>query len=204
MIVETTLGTALRIAALAHAHVHGIDGRRFAPGKRMADEQFPQGFSVDLSSPEGSIKAAPAAAMRRLEAQVNGRRDAMGAEESIGPRVKTFVEGVTEGGQSMKSVGGLHNVPIMHSPKASRIPYPPVALKRRLRGAHYVERRHWRLRRGAEPVQGKLRLPRPIPLKISALRSERGRQPGSPRTPAGREPLATTPLLIQLRSYPLA
>jgi hypothetical protein len=49
MIVETTLGTALRIAALAHAHVHGIDGRRFAPGKRMADEQFPQGFSVDPS-----------------------------------------------------------------------------------------------------------------------------------------------------------
>ena len=69
--------------------------------------------------------------MRRLEAQVNGRRDAIGGEESIGefeesigPRVKAFVERITEGGQSMESVGGLHNVPIMHSLSASRIPYP--------------------------------------------------------------------------------
>jgi extracellular elastinolytic metalloproteinase len=52
MVVETTLGTALGIAAIPHAHIHGIDGRRFAPGKRMACEQFPQGFSVDPSSPE--------------------------------------------------------------------------------------------------------------------------------------------------------
>jgi hypothetical protein len=68
--------------------------------------------------------------MGNLEAQVNGRRDAIGGEESIGefeesigPRVKAFVEGATEGGQSMESVGGLHNVPIMHSPTAPCIPY---------------------------------------------------------------------------------
>jgi hypothetical protein len=94
MVVEITLGTALGIAAIPHAHVHGIDGRRFAPGKRMADEQFPQGFSVDPSSPEGSIKAAPAAAMRNLEAQVNGRRGAIGGEESIGEFEESIGPGV--------------------------------------------------------------------------------------------------------------
>jgi membrane-associated protease RseP (regulator of RpoE activity) len=140
MVVETTLGTALGIAAIPHAHVHAIDWRRFAPGKRMADEQFPQGFSVDASSPEGSIKAAPAAAMGNLEAQVNGRRDAIGGEESIGkveesigPAMEAFVERLTEGGQSMESVCGLHNVLIMHLPRACRIPYLPAGLKRKLR-----------------------------------------------------------------------
>jgi hypothetical protein len=71
----------------------------------MADEQFLQGFSVDPPSPERGIKAAPTATMGSLEAQVNGRRDAIGGEESIGefeesigPRVEAFVEGVTEGG----------------------------------------------------------------------------------------------------------
>jgi hypothetical protein len=71
----------------------------------MAGEQFSQRFGVDAPSPERSIKAAPAATMRRLEAQVNGRRDAIGAEESIGELEESIgsteeacVEGVTEGG----------------------------------------------------------------------------------------------------------
>jgi len=104
MVVVSPLGTALSIAAIPHAHVHGIDGRRSAPGERMADEQLAQGFGVDPSSPEPSIEASPAATMRSLEAEVNGRRDAIGAEEgigefeeSIGPRVEALVEGVTEG-----------------------------------------------------------------------------------------------------------
>jgi hypothetical protein len=33
------------------------------------------------------------------------------------------IEGVTKGGQSMESVGGLHYVPIMYTPTAPRIPY---------------------------------------------------------------------------------
>src|SRR5215212_7747999 len=40
MVVETTLGTALGIAAIPHAHIHGIYGR-LASGKRMVNEQPP-------------------------------------------------------------------------------------------------------------------------------------------------------------------
>lgn len=103
----------------------------------MAGEKFPQGFSVDAPSLERSIKAAPTATMRCLEAQLNGRRDAIGGEESIGPTVKARVEGVTEGAQRLESIGGLHDGHIMHSPTASRIPYLPVGLKRKLRRALY-------------------------------------------------------------------
>ncbi len=54
-------------------------------------------------------------------------------EESIGPTMEAFVEGLTKGGQSMESVGGLHNVPIMHSSRACRISSLPAGLKRKLR-----------------------------------------------------------------------
>jgi hypothetical protein len=40
MVVETTLGTALGIAAIPHAYVNGIHGR-LASGKRMVSEQPP-------------------------------------------------------------------------------------------------------------------------------------------------------------------
>jgi len=63
--------------------------------------------------------------MRRLEAQVNGRGDAIGAEESIGeleesigPRVKAFVERETEGA---KSIWRFHDANIMHPPRVFRI-----------------------------------------------------------------------------------
>ena len=53
--------------------------------KRMAGDQSPQGFGVDLPSPKRSVKAAPAAAMRCFEAQVNRRRgDGIRTEQSIG------------------------------------------------------------------------------------------------------------------------
>ena len=70
----------------------------------MAGEQFPQGFSVDAPSIQCGVKAAPAATMRRFEAQVNGRRNSIRGEEGvgeleerIGPTVEAFVERVTEG-----------------------------------------------------------------------------------------------------------
>jgi hypothetical protein len=98
MVVVAAPGATLRVAAIPHAHVHGKDGRRFAPGKRMAGEQSPQDFGVDPPSPERGVKAAPAAAMRRFEAQVNGRRGGIRSEESIGeleegvaPAVEAFV-----------------------------------------------------------------------------------------------------------------
>jgi hypothetical protein len=48
MVAVTSLGTALRIEAIPHAHVHGIDGR-FASSKRMVREQPPQSLGVDSS-----------------------------------------------------------------------------------------------------------------------------------------------------------
>jgi hypothetical protein len=71
----------------------------------MAGEQFPQGFGVYVPSIQRGVKAAPAATMRRFEAQMNGRRNggvrteqSVGElEESIGPAVEAFVERVTEG-----------------------------------------------------------------------------------------------------------
>jgi hypothetical protein len=90
MVIETTLGTALRIAAIPHAHVHSIDGR-LASSKRMVSEQPPQSLGVDSSMAERVVETAPSTAMRRLQAQVDWRRDLLGAEEGIGE----FEEGVS-------------------------------------------------------------------------------------------------------------
>jgi hypothetical protein len=90
MVIETTLGTAPRIAAIPHAHVHSIDGR-LASSKRMVSEQPPQSLGVDSSMAERVVETAPSTAMRRLQAQVDWRRDLLGAEEGIGE----FEEGVS-------------------------------------------------------------------------------------------------------------
>jgi hypothetical protein len=105
MVVEVTLRAALRVAAIPHAHVHGVDRRCCsASSKRMADEKSPQSFGVNSPSTQRGVKAAPAATMRRLEAQVNRRRKVIRGEEgvgeleeSIGPTIKAFVERATEG-----------------------------------------------------------------------------------------------------------
>ncbi len=79
------------------------------------------------------LEAAPAATMRRLEAQVDRRRDGVRGEEgvgelekSIGSTVEAFVERVAE---TVESIGRFHDAPIMHSPTAFRTPYLPVAVK---------------------------------------------------------------------------
>src|SRR5215208_7228091 len=104
VIVVSALGAALRVAAIPHAHVHGKDGRRSASSKRMTGDQSPQVFGIDPPSPKRGVKAAPAAAMRCFEAQVNGRGGDIRGEESIGeleegvgPAVEAFVERATEG-----------------------------------------------------------------------------------------------------------
>ncbi len=92
MVVVSSLGTTLRVAAIPHAHVHSLDGRRrFASGKRMASEEPPQSLGVDSSMAERLVETAPATAMRRLQAQVHRRRDLLGGEEGIGE----FEEGVS-------------------------------------------------------------------------------------------------------------
>jgi hypothetical protein len=64
--------------------------------------------------------------MRRLEAQVSGRRDATvrgedgvgELEEGASPAVEAFVEGAAEG---TKGIGRFHGMPIMHPPRAFRL-----------------------------------------------------------------------------------
>src|SRR5215207_2134054 len=141
MVVETTLGAGFCIAARPHAHVHGVDGR-FASGsggERMAGEQPPQSLGVDSSPVQRGVEAAPAATMRRFEAQVNGRRDRLRCEDGVGefkegidPAVEAFVvERVAEG---MKGVRGFHDAPIMPSSTPFRIPNLSAELKRKLSG----------------------------------------------------------------------
>src|SRR5215218_4097457 len=75
--------------------------------------------------------------MRRLEAQVGGRRssavcgkDGVGElEEGISPAVEAFVERAAEGA---KSIVRFHDGRIMHLPTASRTSYLPAELKRKL------------------------------------------------------------------------
>jgi len=101
MIVETTLGAALRVAAGPHAYVHGVDGR-FASSsswKRMASEQPPQSFGVDPSTAQRVVETAPAPAVRRLQAQVDWRRDRLRCEDGVGEfeeGVRTAMEAVVE------------------------------------------------------------------------------------------------------------
>jgi hypothetical protein len=40
MVIEAALGAGLRVAAIPHAHVHGVYGRRSALGEWMAGEQL--------------------------------------------------------------------------------------------------------------------------------------------------------------------
>src|SRR5215210_3704112 len=103
----------------------------------MSGEHSPQGFGVDPPSIQRRVKAAPAATMRRFEAQVNGRRGGIRGEEGVGeleegvgPAVEASVERAAEGAESIRR---FHDVPIMHSPSASRTPYPAPQLKRKLR-----------------------------------------------------------------------
>jgi hypothetical protein len=80
--------------------------------------------------------------MRRLEAQVNGRRDGrvrtedgVGQfEEGVAPGVEALVERAAE---ALESIGRFHDAPIMHPPPAFRTPYLPAGLKRKLM---YAER----------------------------------------------------------------
>jgi hypothetical protein len=69
----------------------------------MAGEQPAQSLDVDPPSIQCGVKATPAAAMRRFEAQVNRRRNAIRnaiggeegigeLEESIGPTMEAYVE----------------------------------------------------------------------------------------------------------------
>jgi hypothetical protein len=48
MVVVSALGAALRVAAIPHAHVHGVDGRLvFGPSQRdFPSEQVAQGLGV--------------------------------------------------------------------------------------------------------------------------------------------------------------
>src|SRR5215218_3614243 len=76
--------------------------------------------------------------MRRLEAQVGGRRSSAVCgkygvgelEEGISPAVEAFVERAAEGA---KSIVRFHDGRIMHLPTASRTSYLPAELKRKLR-----------------------------------------------------------------------
>jgi hypothetical protein len=75
--------------------------------------------------------------MRRLEAQVNGRRDGRvrtedgvgELEEGVAPGVEALVERAAE---ALESIGRFHDAPIMHPPPAFRTPYLPAGLKRKL------------------------------------------------------------------------
>jgi hypothetical protein len=141
MVVEASLGAALRVRAGPHAHVHGVDGRTAPAGEQMRGEQPTQRLGIDPSAVQRGIEAAPTTTARCLEAQVDGGRDGgVGVEdgvgefeEGVGSALETFVERAAEAVESV--VVGFHDVPIMHSPRAPRILYLPMELKRKLRGS---------------------------------------------------------------------
>src|SRR5215208_5053027 len=70
--------------------------------------------------------------------------------------------------------------------------------------ARSAEKRRWRFRRKAGPVPENPLWLRPMPSKTCALRSDRGTQRNSPRTPAGQGSLAMMRLLTRPRSSLLA
>ena len=127
MVVEAALRAALCVTACPHACVHGINGPLpLGTSERKAGQKLPQGFVVDTSAIQRCVEAAPAATVRRLEAQVGRRRsgavrteDGVGKlEESVCPAVEAFVERAAEG---LESIWRFHGVTIMHPPRAFRI-----------------------------------------------------------------------------------
>ena len=60
-----------------------------------------------------------------------GVEDGVGEfEEGVGCALETFVERAAE---AVESVVGFHDAPIVHSPRAPRILYLPMELKRKFR-----------------------------------------------------------------------
>jgi hypothetical protein len=139
MVVEAALGATFRVAPRPYAHVHGKDGMFIlASGQRKAGEQPPEGLGVDSPPVQRGVEAAPAATVRRLEAQVNGGMDGVCGEdgigefeEGIGSAVKTLVERAAEAEESV--VVRVHDALIMHPPTACRLLYQSMELKRKLR-----------------------------------------------------------------------
>ena len=131
MVVEAALGARLCIAAGPHADVHGVAARftRASDGKRMTGEEPPHDFGVDPSPVERRVEATPAATMRRLEAQVGGRRDSAvrvqdgvgELEEGVASAVEAAVERVAEG---VESIVRFHDASIMRSPTTFHTLHP--------------------------------------------------------------------------------
>jgi len=65
MVVEAALGATFCVAAIPHAHVHGVD-RSHGPSEWVMSEQSSHRLGIDLSSAERVVEAAPATAVRRL------------------------------------------------------------------------------------------------------------------------------------------
>ena len=71
----------------------------------MAGEHLPQRLGVDASPAQGGVEAAPAATMRRLQAQMSRRRDGSirgedgvgELEEGVAPAAEASVERTAEG-----------------------------------------------------------------------------------------------------------
>jgi hypothetical protein len=60
-----------------------VVGVILAPGERVAGEQPPQGPDVDSPPGKRGLEAAPAAAMRRFETQVDGGREGIRREDGV-------------------------------------------------------------------------------------------------------------------------
>jgi hypothetical protein len=142
VVVVTSLGAALGVAAIPHAHVHGVDWWLvLGPGQRDSGEQVTQSVGVYGSMRQSGVEAAPSATMGCLEAEVYwGRDGAVRAqegigkvEEGIGSTVEALIERGAERAKGVKSIEGPHDPTMMHSPAASRTPQPSAGLKRKSR-----------------------------------------------------------------------
>jgi len=104
MVVVSSAGTGLRIAARPGASVNRVDaGAARIVRESLAAEQVPQLLFVDPPVSQGSVEATPPAVVCRREAEVDDGRNRTGAqdgvaelEQGVGPGPEAAVEPLAE------------------------------------------------------------------------------------------------------------
>jgi hypothetical protein len=99
MVIVSASWAAFGVATRPDAHVHGVY-RSLGSSERVMSEQSFEGLGIEPSVAKRVVEAAPATAMRRLQAQVDWRgyrllrgEDGVGElEEGIGTAMKAVVE----------------------------------------------------------------------------------------------------------------
>ena len=133
MVVEAALRTGLGVAARPDAQVDGVD--RLAVGGGVLRQQSRAGPRRRGALGQGVIEAAPAAAVRGLQAEVGQRGDRLGRqqgidqlEQGVGTALEAAVEVSAEGAEGREVISGHARPACQNDRQMANAAAPPLRL----------------------------------------------------------------------------